>query len=237
MVEDRALVIAVLGAESTGKTTLVLSLVSALAAGHGLRVAGVAEVLREWCDREQRTPRREEQAAILAEQHRRITAAAAAHDVVISDTSALMTSVYSERLFGDASLREEALELHRSQVRVTLLTALDLPWVADGHQRDGEQVRVPVDDALRALLAGSGLPYAVVAGRGPARLECALAALAPALRAAGTAKAQAPPRAPARLFTKLDAGQPPAWSCACCSVPEFERALMSNTDRSPLDPR
>jgi nicotinamide riboside kinase len=225
---DRArkpLVIAVLGAESTGKSTLVRSLVPRLAAEAGVRVAGVPEVLREWCAARQRTPRREEQAAIGREQHRRIAAAAEQHDIVVSDTSALMTHVYSERLFGDSSLREEAVRLHR-QVHVTLLTALDLPWVADGHQRDGEHVRVPVDDALRALLAEERLPFSVVAGRGHARADAAAAAIAPVLRSPGHASS----RAESGLFTRLASQRntPGAalWACTCCSVPELERALF-----------
>ena len=68
-----AFVIALLGAESTGKTTLARELGTALA-GRGERVAVVAEYLREFCEREGRTPRREEQRGIAAEQSRRIAA-------------------------------------------------------------------------------------------------------------------------------------------------------------------
>ena len=67
-----ALVIAVLGAESTGKTTLARSLADELARRTGLRAAWVPETLREWCDRTGRTPAAHEQADIAAEQHRRI---------------------------------------------------------------------------------------------------------------------------------------------------------------------
>ena len=38
----------------------------------GKTVAVVAEVLRDWCDREGRTPRRDEQAAIAQEQAHRV---------------------------------------------------------------------------------------------------------------------------------------------------------------------
>ena len=54
--------------------------------------------------------------------------------------------------------------------------ALDLPWVADGLQRDGPQVRAPVDQRLRVALLGAGLGFSVVSGHGPARVAAARAA-------------------------------------------------------------
>jgi len=256
--------IAIVGAESSGKTTLAADLAAALAgarpaasaASPAPRVALVPEVLREWCDARGRTPRRDEQHGILVEQHRRIEAAAAAHDIVVCDTTALMTHVYSSLLFDDDSLLEAAVVRHRAMA-VTLLTALDLPWVADGHQRDGEHVRQPVDDRLRDLLHRHGMPFSVVAGRGAARLAQAMAALRPVLRAESPGRpAPATGAGAARppghgLFSRLldePAGEATAgatadprragararrdWVCDCC-VPEAERALM----RARRDPR
>jgi nicotinamide riboside kinase len=221
-----ARVIAIVGAECTGKSTLARDLAAALAA-EGHRVAQVEEHLREWCDARGRTPRADEQAAILREQHRRIDAAAAArHEFVVCDTTGLMTAVYSRHLFGDAALDAEAVAWHR-RVDATLLTALDLPWEPDGHQRDGAHVRVPVDGLLRELLLAHRLPFAVVGGSGPRRLEAALAALP-----RGWRNAQAPR---AGLFTRLaeaaggeadtaadTASAAGGWRCECCE-PEAER--------------
>ncbi|GMV48008.1 MAG: hypothetical protein AMXMBFR66_34060 [Pseudomonadota bacterium] len=173
--------IAIVGAESTGKTTLAAALARALAEDGCGRVALVDEWLRAWCVRAGRTPRADEQRAIAEEQHRRIEAAAAEHDIVVSDTTALMTTVYSRLLFDDRSLDARAYELHRTSA-LTLLTALDLPWVADGLQRDGPQVRAPVDALVRAWLHAHTLPFAVVGGQGPERLARARAALEPLLR-------------------------------------------------------
>lgn len=222
-----AVCVAVLGAESTGKTTLARDLALALAASTGpgsVRAAWVPELLRQWCDKHGRTPQAHEQAAILQEQHARITATTANHDVVICDTTGVMTAVYSELIFGDRSLHPLAVALHR-RMAFSLLTALDLPWVPDSHQRDGPQVRMPVDNAIRALLAQHALPFAVIGGCGQARLRQGLAALAPLLRqrlAPGSAAASG-------LFTRLEAG--PAignpWSCECCGDATFERALRS----------
>lgn len=170
-----ALVIALLGAESTGKTTLARALAATLAA-EGWQVGVVDEYLREFCDAAGRTPRPEEQAAIAAEQTRRIAAAAARHPIVLADTTALMTAVYSEQLFGDGSLLGPALQAHAA-CALTLLTGLDLPWQADGLQRDGPQVREPVDRRIRALLQQGGLPFSVIYGRGEARVQHAQRAL------------------------------------------------------------
>ena len=73
--------IAIVGAESTGKTTLAAALAPRLAADTGLKVAWVPELLREWCHHVGRTPHPHEQASILRGQHDRIEAAAATHDV------------------------------------------------------------------------------------------------------------------------------------------------------------
>lgn len=167
-----ALTVAIVGAESTGKTVLARELQQALRA-EGLRVALVDEWLRRFCDDHGRTPRQDEQAGIARTQTRRIAEAATGQDIVIADTTALMTAVYSEIVFGDRNLYPEAEADHRD-CTLTLLTALDLPWVADGLQRDGPQVRVPVDGLLRAALARAGVDHAVIAGRGPARLDAAL---------------------------------------------------------------
>lgn len=172
-------IVAIVGAESTGKTTLAAELQTALRRD-GRSVALVGEVLREFCDRHARTPRRDEQAGIAREQSRRIAEAAAAHDVVVADTTALMIAVYSEQVFGDRSLYADALEAQRG-CALTLLTALDIPWQADGLQRDGPHVREPVNALVRAALSRGGLGYSVVAGTGPARLSHALLAVRHAL--------------------------------------------------------
>ena len=214
----QALCIAIVGAESTGKTALAQALAARLAQDTGLKVAWVPEWLRQWCDATGRTPQPQEQAAIARAQHERINAAAADHDVVVCDTTALMTAVYSRLLFDDRSLEARAITLQR-RMALTLLTALDLPWVPDGHQRDGPQVQGPVDALLRELLLAHRLPWALVSGVGEARLANAVDAVAPLLRAA-----PAPRRG---LFTRLDERnarhESRAWACADCDDPACER--------------
>lgn len=171
-------IISILGAESTGKSTLALALCEALNAGSPSRprCAHVDEALRNFCLRNGRTPTRDEQTEIAAEQSRRIATAAQCHEVVIADTSALMTAVYSEYVFGDTSLYEAALATQAGYT-LTLLTALDLPWQPDGLQRDGAHVRQPVDTLIRRALQHAGLGWSVVAGQGAARLANATSAV------------------------------------------------------------
>jgi nicotinamide riboside kinase len=175
----RAFVVALLGAESTGKTTLA-GQIGAVLASRGNAVEVVGEVLREFCDLHGRTPRRDEQAAIAAAQTARIDAAAGRAGIVVADTTALMIAVYSDFVFADPSLYDDALAAQR-RVDLTLVTALDLPWRADGLQRDGEHVREPVDARLRAALAGAGVASTTIAGVGEQRLAAAVAAIDTAL--------------------------------------------------------
>ena len=170
----------ILGAESTGKTTLASEVAQQLQR-EGHDVALVSEYLREFCDTHGRTPLVHEQAGIAAEQARRIASAAQTHELVIADTSALTIAVYSEQVFGDTSLYGAAIEAQRVHA-LTLLMALDLPWVADGLQRDGPHVRAPTDALLRAALQRGGIGYTVVSGSGAARSEAALRAVRHALQ-------------------------------------------------------
>lgn len=218
------LCIAIVGAESTGKSRLAKELALRLAADTDLRCTSVCEYLRHWCERAGRTPRADEQAAIAATQLAMIDAARIDHDVVVADTTPLMTAVYSQLLFDDTSLLPSALQAQH-RFALTLLTALDLPWVADGLQRDGAHVQAPVDAALRQALIQSRLNWAVISGQGQDRLEAALTAVTPLL--------STQVRAGQGLFTRLQARQDAlpsqSWICRDCDVPECEHASLQRT--------
>ena len=202
------------GAESTGKTRLAGELAAHLR-GTGRSVAVVPEVLREWCEREQRTPRPEEQLPIAQEQERRVDAAAAGAQVVIADTTALMVAIYSGMLLEDGSLYQFALERQR-RYALTLVTGLDLPWVADALQREGPQVREPVDALVRGMLERGQLHYRVVYGNGEERLLNALSAV----NSVTIDDVAATP-------TRPSSQRPPwSWSCEKCGDPECEHKLF-----------
>lgn len=228
MPRRRSFVIALLGAESTGKSTLAAALARALtippdaavpstteAAANGDQVMVVSEYLREFCDRQGRTPHAGEQRGIADEQTCRIEVAAAVHDVVVADTTAVMTAVYSDQVFGDTGLYARATLAH-ARCDLTLLMGLDLPWQADGLQRDGPHVRLPVDDKIRAALDRAHIEYAVIAGSGEARLQAALGAVRRAMaRRAGTSA-----DADANDETARSRWQ---WHCERCGDAECER--------------
>lgn len=197
--------IALLGAESTGKTTLARALAAHFEAT-GRSAIAVPEALRDWCELQQRTPRPEEQMGIAQEQERRVDEAASRAQVVIADTTAVMVAIYSAMLFEDHSLYRFAVERQRSY-DVTLLTGLDLPWVADGLQRDGPHVRGPVDTLVREMLDKVGIAYRVVYGEGDTRLRNALAAIDASLA----------PHSESRAWV---------WQCDKCSDPDCEHRLF-----------
>jgi nicotinamide riboside kinase len=209
-------VVAIVGAESTGKTTLAEALVGALRAdGHS--VAFVAEYLREFCDVTGRTPRVDEQQAIADEQTRRIADAAATHDLVIADSTELVTAAYSEFYFQDTTLYAQAERVQRAYA-LTLLSALDLPWEPDSFIRDEPSTREPVDALLRASLGRAGIGYAVVSGEGPARVACALAAVRHRIGQPSSEDEAASRRAW-------------HWVCERCGDADCERHLLARDDR------
>lgn len=216
--------IAIVGAESTGKSMLAAMLSQRVADMTGLCCTCVPEYLREWCDQHGRTPRADEQRAIAHEQAHRIQAAARDHDLVFADTTPLMTAVYSELLFNDTSLYDIALQAHQGYA-LTLLMALDLPWIADGLHRDGPHVREPVDRAVRAALLRASVAWSVVSGSGEARIDSALDAITPVVL-------QRPSPSRNGLFTRLQSRQAaqPAWQWVCekCDVPECEHRTLAN---------
>ena len=207
---------ALLGAESTGKTALAQGIQAHFQA-QGIPAALVPEYLRTWCDTAGRTPRPEEQQGI-AQEHARQLSAPTDVRLLVADTTPLMVAVYSDYLFGDRSLYPFALE-HQRSYHLTLLTGLDLPWVADGLQRDGAHVREPVDALVRAALDGAGISYRIVYGSGTARLDNALFAINSAATCGGIKNAQA-------IFRSENVTSRP-WACEKCSDPDCEHKLFS----------
>ena len=211
------LVVALLGGESTGKSTLAAALSTALQ-DKGVATALVPEHLRTWCVAHGRAPYQSEQAMVAAEQAVQINAAACSEppvQVVIADTTPLVVAAYSELYFQDTSLYPAALTWHQQQADLQLLMGLDVPWVPDGLFRDGPQLRERTDELLRVQLQAAELPFHTVYGLGSARLQATLHIVEQALDT---------PLIPKDPSIEQDAA---TWSCERCSDPDCERRLFT----------
>lgn len=202
--------IALLGAECTGKTQLAADLVQALNTPAGSAVA-LPEVLRAWCTENARTPQSHDQWTIARSQALSLELLPDP-GYVLADTSPLMTAVYSDLLFQDTTLYPFALQ-HQCLYDLTLVMGLDLPWVADGIQRDGPAARALVDARLRQVLDTEALPYCMVYGSGTARTACALQAIAHHRGVTSTS-----------TYQRASNWQ---WNCEKCSDARCEHQLFS----------
>lgn len=168
------------GAESTGKTTLAEAL-----ADH-YHTNWVPEYGREYTDTkigaDPADPwRSEEFAYIAAEQARREDLAArAANKVLFCDTDPFATGIWHERYLHSRSPAVEVIAAGR-RYALTILTAIDIPWVEDG-TRDGEHLRAWMHERFREELDRLGQPYLLVSGSPVARLATAVARIDDLLR-------------------------------------------------------
>lgn len=203
--------IAVLGAESTGKTTLAQAMGERLRA-RGHRVAVVDETLRGWCERAGRMPSPAEAAGIARAHEARVDEALGGQDIVVADTTALVAALYGGLNFPDDPTWRWSLERQRAYP-LTLLTGTDLPWRPDGLHRAGPHERDGFDALLRQALQQAGIGWRVVYGQGQERTLQALEALAEAAPWAWTPREEVRPR----------------WvgACEACSDPDCERKLFT----------
>jgi len=169
---SRPLRVAILGTESSGKSTLA----AALAAHYN--TLWVPEYLREFVDTQGRVPVAQDQFPIASTQVAREDAAAAVAAgmggrFLFCDTAPLMTAVYSRQYFGGIDAQLAQLVATR-RYDLTLVTASDIPWVADGLHRDSAEISRSVAAFLAEELAARGIVHHRVSGSHEARLAQAL---------------------------------------------------------------
>ncbi|MFD7920917.1 AAA family ATPase [Streptomyces sp. NPDC059740] len=188
--------VVVVGAESTGTTTLARDLATALRGrggahaltrwvpeyGRELTVAKLA-VARglapaecpapdlaavEWSDADFRLVCRRQSEA-------EEEAARSGGPVLVCDTDVLATTVWQERYRGRTTPEVAEAAAEQPPRALYLLTGhQDVPFEDDG-LRDGEHLRPWMTDRFRSVLAASGVPWVEVRGDRRARLEQALA--------------------------------------------------------------
>ena len=167
--------VVVLGAESTGTTTLS----RALAAHYG--TSWVPEFGREWSEVRPgglAAPWHTAEFDLVAREQARLEDAAmraVPRPLLVCDTDVLATTVWHERYLGSPSATVEALAKARVP-DLYVLTDCDIPFVQDG-LRDGEHLRPWMTARFREVLAAQPAAWVEVSGQHEARLAAAVAAV------------------------------------------------------------
>jgi nicotinamide riboside kinase len=164
--------IGLLGAESSGKTTLANALVGELNY-QGIPAVLVPEYLRTWCEQTGRLPAIEDQTEILHGQIDSEDSAAREHPgaVLVCDPAAITTPLYSQLYFSQAGNIDTEL---LSRYQRLIWCNIDIDWSPDP-LRDGPEMRTRMHELLSEFIpsweAIHGAPIPLVSGRLEERLR------------------------------------------------------------------
>lgn len=167
--------VVVLGAESTGTTTLAAALAEQFA------TQWVPEFGREWSEVRPgglTAPWHTAEFDLVAREQARMEDDVASRSPVpllICDTDVLATAVWHERYVGTRSASVEALAKTRVP-DLYILTGDEIAFVQDG-MRDGEHLRSWMTERFREVLAGQPAPWIEVHGSPADRLTAATQAV------------------------------------------------------------
>jgi HTH-type transcriptional regulator, transcriptional repressor of NAD biosynthesis genes len=169
--------VAIVGAESTGTTTLAADLAARLG------TVWVPEYGRQFTeehgiDHDWQTSDFEEIARHQASDED--AAARVSSSILICDTDVLATAVWHERYMGSPSEVVEAMAAGRRPA-FYVLTADDIPFVQDG-MRDGEHIRSRMTKRFREVLGNSGVRWLEVRGSRRERVDQVVGQLGHALQ-------------------------------------------------------
>jgi len=162
--------VCIFGPESTGKSTLARDLAARFDTVYVSEFArGLLDLTGGRCDASDIPLIARGQAAAEDSLVRR------ANRVIFCDTDILLTTVWSETLFGDCptSVREMALQRNYD---LYLLLDVDVPWVDDA-QRFLPHHRQEFFNRCREVLDQNGRRYVVIRGSWAERLETSIAAV------------------------------------------------------------
>lgn len=169
--------VAIVGAESTGKSTLATKLAEYYD-NKGLDAGLILEYAREWIDEmldgdmdrlkfKHITHFGEVQMSLV-----RIAERIDEHDIIFSDTDAIVSSVFQQVYYGkvDEKLIKEAND---EKWDLVLFTQTDVPWVDDG-QRNLSDKREEINNMFKEELIKRKMNYVEVKGNWEERFNIAI---------------------------------------------------------------
>jgi HTH-type transcriptional regulator, transcriptional repressor of NAD biosynthesis genes len=166
--------ICVLGAESTGTTTLSKALADYY------QTNWIAEFGRIFSERRMEYkdfPWRESEFEVIANEQQKMEEERAriANKLLICDTNAFATELWHERYMGKMSEKVGKIG-QKSKADLYILTDVDIPFIQDG-TRDGEHIRSLMHRRFIDELKNRNLPFIVVSGNRRDRLKEAISAV------------------------------------------------------------
>ena len=175
---NRAVRVVLTGSESTGKTTLARTL------AEGFGVPWVPEYAREYLERKGTLLTDEDVEPIARGQMAWEDEGRQAGGLLILDTDLVSTTVYARYYYGSCPLWiEEAARERRGHLY--LLLHPDVPWIADGAQRDRPGARQELHELFRTALEAMSAPVVHVRGSWATRARTAKDAIFALLAAPG----------------------------------------------------
>ncbi len=164
--------IAIIGSESTGKSTLAKKL------AEYYKTEWVPEFARSYLNSLDRNYNQEDLLKIAKGQlDWESEKEKAAKQILFCDTSLIVIKIWSEHKYGEVN--PWVLEqLENNKYNFYLLTNIDIPWEADPQrEHPDEEQREYFFKKYKTYLQGKNLPYSVVSGTGNKRINSAMDAL------------------------------------------------------------
>ncbi|MAV39367.1 MAG: nicotinate-nucleotide adenylyltransferase [Puniceicoccaceae bacterium] len=160
--------IVLIGAESTGKSTLCQQLADYFQAPFS------PEYVRDFVDSQQRAVRRSDLETIVDGQIMyEKTACQQATSLVFHDTNLLSNALYAEYYFKECPEKLKR-SLEENQYDLYLFCQDDIPWEADRHQRESLAVRRSLQERFEQALRSSQIPTIRIKGSPAHRLKTAI---------------------------------------------------------------
>jgi NadR type nicotinamide-nucleotide adenylyltransferase len=167
---NQTIKIAVVGPESTGKSTM-----SAYLANH-YQTVWVPEYARGYCEKLTQPPTWQDEINMF---HGQIALEAEllpkANKILICDTTFITVKIWSDQIFG-SSPQEVLDELPKHPYDLYLLLNIDLPW-QDDPLRDFPHMREHFMSVWHKELDALNANYVLISGAGPERYDRAVAAV------------------------------------------------------------